>query len=140
MLNTGKAEIFLREDGLFADIGTRKIGAERGTALWLTVDENVGAALLHDAVNRGQTKACAFGTFRGEERFEDARLGVTIHADASVTDGEHDVVAWKHGLVRAREILVDADIGGLDGKFSSLRHGVARVDRQVHDDLIDLAG
>ena len=32
------------------------------------------------------------------------------------------------------------DVGGFDGEFAALRHGVAGIHGQVHDDLIDLAG
>ena len=40
----------------------------------------------------------------------------------------------------AREVFVERDVGGLDGQFAALRHGVAGVDGEVHDDLVDLAG
>ena len=36
--------------------------------------------------------------------------------------------------------LVELDVRGLDGQLAALRHGVAGVDGQVHQDLFDLAG
>ena len=43
------------------------------------------------------------------------------------------------GLMDARKVFVQRDVGGFDGELAALRHGVASVDRQVHDDLVDLA-
>ena len=37
-------------------------------------------------------------------------------------------------------VRVERDVGGLDGQLSAVRHGVAGIDRQVHDDLLDLSG
>ena len=34
--------------------------------------------------------------------------------------------------------LVQSHAGGLDHQFAALRHGVARVGHQVHEDLLDL--
>ena len=36
--------------------------------------------------------------------------------------------------------LVQLDVRCLNGQFAAFGHGVARVDRKVHDDLLDLAG
>ena len=36
--------------------------------------------------------------------------------------------------------LVQFDVRRLDGELAALGHGVAGVDRQVHEDLLDLAG
>ena len=94
-LGAGKTERFLRGGGIFAAIDSRKIGAESSAALRLAVDEDKAAALLHDAVHRGEAQAGALGALGGEERLEDARLGFAVHADAGVADGEHDVVAGR---------------------------------------------
>jgi len=75
----------------------------------------------------------------GEERLEDAQLGFVVHADAVIADGEHDVVAGGERRVGAREVFVKGDVGGLDGELTALRHGVAGVHGDVHDDLVDLA-
>ena len=42
--------------------------------------------------------------------------------------------------MRSGVVRVQLDVGGLDGQLAALRHRVAGVDRQVHDDLLDLAG
>ena len=40
----------------------------------------------------------------------------------------------------ARVVVVQIDVRGLDGQLAAVRHGVARVDREVHEDLLDLPG
>ena len=42
--------------------------------------------------------------------------------------------------MNAGKSFVERDVGGFDSEFATLRHGVAGVDGEVHDDLIDLAG
>ena len=44
---------------------------------------------------------------------------------------------YRDVIVRIR--FIQLDIGGFNGQVSALRHGVAGVDGQVHDDLFDLS-
>ncbi len=37
-------------------------------------------------------------------------------------------------------MFIERDVGGLDGELAAVRHGVARIHGQVHDDLLDLSG
>ena len=53
--------------------------------------------------------------------------------------GEHHVGAGRDVVVGAGVLVVELDVRGLDGQLAALRHGVARVDGEVHDDLLDLA-
>ena len=71
-----KAERILRGGGVFPAVDSRKIGAESGAALRLAIDKNKAAALFHDAVHGGEAEAGALGALGGEERLEDARLGI----------------------------------------------------------------
>ncbi len=36
--------------------------------------------------------------------------------------------------------IIERDIGGFYGELAAMRHGIARVHRQIHDDLLNLAG
>ncbi len=45
-----------------------------------------------------------------------------------------------HGGVIARELGVEHDIARFDHQPPALRHRIARVDREVHQDLLELAG
>ena len=60
-----------------------------------------------------------------EEGLEDAGLDFGGHARAGVGDGQEDAILGHRGA---------------DGDGSAGRHGVARIDDEVHDDLLDLAG
>ncbi len=42
--------------------------------------------------------------------------------------------------MKAGIVLVESDVGRLDREPAAGRHRVARVDREIHDDLLDLAG
>ena len=53
---------------------------------------------------------------------------------------EHHVVAGRHADVAAHAVRAEFHIGGFDFEPSAARHGVARVDGEVHEDLIHLAG
>src|ERR1019366_9894813 len=110
-----KAERILGGGGVFAAIDPGEIGAESGAALRLAVDKNKPAALFHNAVHGRETEASALGTLGGEERLEDARLGVVVHADAGVADGENDIVARGERRMCAGEVFVERGVRGLDG-------------------------
>ncbi len=76
---------------------------------------------------------------RREERLEDAGPGRRVHARSPVSrHREHDVAARRDVEVLARVGLVEPASVGLDRQPSALRHGVARVDGEVHDDLLEL--
>jgi hypothetical protein len=38
------------------------------------------------------------------------------------------------------QIVIEVDIGRRNCQLSALRHGVPRIDDQIHDDLLELAG
>ena len=67
------------------------------------------------------------------------RPRLLVHAAARVRDRELDVGPGLHGHVARRVLLVELDVGGLDGELASLGHGVAGVDHEVHEHLLDLA-
>ena len=66
------------------------------------------------------------------------RLGV--HAVAGVAYGEHHVRSGPGVRSLSKVGLVELNVTGLDDQLAALGHGVAGVDRQVHDHLLHLAG
>src|SRR6266576_4099130 len=106
-IRTRQSKEFLCGGGFLLHIDTGKISAESRAALGLTVHEDVTAALLHDAIHGGKTKARPLRAFRGEKRLKDASLGFTIHADAGVADGEHDVLTRFKGSVSACKAVIE---------------------------------
>jgi hypothetical protein len=125
--------------GLGRLVGPREVDLERGAVPRLAVHADVTAALLHDAEHRRQAQSRAFAHgLRREEGLEDPPARRRVHAGARVADRDHDVVARRHADVGARVRRVELHVRRLDRELSPLRHGVARVHREVHDDLLDL--
>ena len=122
-------------------LGRRQKDAERRAFPRLADHVDVPLVLLDDAVDDGQAQAGALAEFLGgEERLEDARLHFAAHAAASVGHGQQHVAA---GLDVGRQVVgvrVQDDVAGLDGELAAARHGVAGVDRQIDEHLVDLAG
>src|SRR5438128_3569982 len=75
---------------------------------------------------------------QGVKRLEGAALRLLIHAAAGVAHRQHDVVPCAESEVTARARFVEPDVFGRDDQSSALRHGVARVDRQVEQDLLEV--
>ena len=94
-----------------------------------------------NVVNHRQAETGSFIFPLGsEEGFKDAALRIDIHADARVGDGEHHKISARQaeGSLRANDI--GRDMTGLERKLSAAGHGIAGVDHQIHDDLLDLPG
>src|SRR5437867_1650525 len=128
----------------FADVlgqrgNRRKIDLECRPFAWFTVEPDVAAGLFYDAVYGRQTKArAASGRLGGEEGLEDPRLRLLVHAAARVADGEHDIFAWDHRDMLRRVRVVEGRVARFDRDSPALGHRVPRVDREIHDDLLDL--
>ena len=95
------------------------------------------AARLHrETVHHRQAEAGALaGPLGGEERIGRARQCRLIHAGAGVGDGQHDIVAAGATCSRKPMKLAVAapprGVAGGDAQPAAIRHGVARVGRQV---------
>ena len=126
-------------DGLSGGAEARQVDLEGGAFASFAVDPDVAFTLFDNAVHRGEAKPGALQSFGGIEGLEDVALGVGVHAHAGVADGEHHVVAGLHRHMQTGVVRVELDVGRLNGQVSALRHGVTGIDRQVHDDLLDLA-
>src|SRR5439155_9086527 len=118
----------------------RQVDREGRPAADLALDRDPATALLDDPPRAREAEAGACtGVLRREERLEDMRPRLGVHADARVADGEDDVQA---GLERARAGLDrrgELDAPRLDDELSTLWHRVARVQGEVHDHLLELA-
>ena len=106
----------------------------------LAADFDVSAALIDDAIDGRQAEAgpLALG-FRGEERLEDMAQHLPAHPCAVVPDGELEVVARLDIEACFAELLIQRVACRADCQLASARHGVPRVDGQVHDDLLQQA-
>src|SRR5581483_12360090 len=96
-----------------------------------------------DACDRGEAQAAA-QEFRAEERLEDLSLRRFVHSAAIVADLDGHV---RTGFDISRHYETDGgwivDIGGADAhRYGSviLADGLAGVEKQVHQDLLDFGG
>ena len=94
----------------------------------------------NDAEDRGQSQARAFPNgFGGKERFKDPADNLRIHSSAGVGERQTDKVAIALlGVHRGRR-AVNGFEGCGNGKTSAVGHGIARVNRQVHRNLVQHA-
>ena len=97
--------------------------------------------LVDDAVDRGQPKPgpTIVGLGR-EERLEHVLERGRVHAGPGVRHREQDVGPRDHVRVARGVRVVELHVGGLDRQLAAVGHRVAGVDREVDDDLLDLAG
>src|SRR5664280_1865088 len=110
----------------------RQMDLERGACARLAVDPDVATALFDDAIHsrKAEARAIAFGR---EEGLENPSPRLLIHTMAHVSDHKLDVGSGLCRHVVCRVLLVDLDVGGLDGELAALGHGVARVNYKVHE-------
>jgi hypothetical protein len=65
-----------------------------------------------------------------------ARLGLRVHPDASVGNHEEHVWPRREDGVQGSEVLVHIQVAGFHDNLAPLRHRIARIHDQVHDDLL----
>ena len=73
-----------------------------------------------------------------EKRFVDAVHNLRRHPGARVRHGPDDPVSGVHLEERRRLPLLQAQVGQPDAQFSSVRHGIPGVDRQIGEHLLEL--
>src|SRR6516225_2004380 len=103
------------------------------------VERQVAAALLDDPVDGRKPEASARPyALGGEEGLEDPVDDVGRDAGAGIDDLDLDVVAGRNGFTRGGERPVELEIAGADRQAPTIRHGVAGVDGEIDDDLLQL--
>jgi hypothetical protein len=99
----------------------------------------VASTLFHDVGDDGKPEAGSFSlALRSEEWLEDLRLGGGVHAAAIVTDCDHNVLLVSRSAVRRLLARVKFRVLSFDEDVTAVWHGIAGVDDQIHDDLLDL--
>lgn len=94
-----------------------------------------------DAAHGGETEAGALaGALGGEERFPDVGEDVGWNAGAGVFDLDGKERAWPTFLDLAGGFGGENDVFGAKEQGAALRHGVAGVDGEVQEDLMNLGG
>ena len=62
------------------------------------------------------------------------------HSNAGVGDREHHVASGLHAHMFACISVIKLHVAGFDDQFSAVRHRIARVYHQVHQNLLNLRG
>ena len=105
---------------------------------WMAI---VALGLGHDPVDRGQPEpgsgALALG---GVEGLEGVVHHFGRHPGAGVADPQSHVPAGPDPRSPGHRVGVHDDVGGVDAQGAPVGHGVAGVDGQVDQYLLDLAG
>jgi hypothetical protein len=122
-------------------VGDRQQDGDARAQLRLGVDPHVAPGLGHDSVDgrQAQTGPLPFGLGR-EERLERPVQDLGRHPGAVVADLERDVPPGGQVGVGGRVGVIDIHVGRLDRQLAATGHRVAGVDRQVDQDLVDVAG
>src|SRR6266446_4386224 len=110
--------------------------AEGRAPAWRGVRIDEAAGLLDDAVYRRKAEPGALADVLGrEERIEDFIDDVGRNAGAGVGHLDQHIVSRRHALVLHARGFGRIDIGGADIELAAVWHGIARVDREIDDDL-----
>src|SRR5262249_12456614 len=105
------------------------------------VHPDMAARLLNDSVDGRQPQAAAFAElFRREEGLEYPRLRLLVYAGPGIADCQHHVSTGRDFDMVRSVLLIELDVRNLESKPASVRHCVARIDREIHDHLLDLSG
>src|SRR5690242_1888497 len=117
-----------------------QVNLKGSTLAWGAFHPDVAVALFYDAVDSGESQPSAFSAFfGGEERFKDMGQNSGIHPRSGVGYGEEHVISDPRTRMGPGISLVQSGVGGLDFQLAAGGHGVTGIDRQIHDDLVDLA-
>ena len=106
--------------------------------LRIHVDETAG--LLDDAVDGREPEPGALADILGGvEGVENLVDDLRRDAGAGVLDLDQHIFAERHPLVLERRALLGADIRRAQRELAAVRHGIARIDREIDDHLLELA-
>ena len=95
--------------------------------------------VIDHAVNDGEAEPGAFAAFLGGvERLENVRLYLLADPGAGIDDADEDVALGIGPAERFAQLFPGSD-AGRERDRAVVRHGVARVDAEVEQHLVDLA-
>ena len=107
----------------------------------LTVDVQVAAVLLHEAVRHGHAEAGADAHgLGGEERLEHSSQGLRVHPDAGVAQRDADVGPGLDPGVQRPIGRPEPRAPHFDVQRAAVPHGVPGVGHEVQQDLLHCGG
>ena len=120
--------------------GNRQRDGEGRAVAGFGVDPDVPAGLGDDPVDDGQAEPGSAVLLSGEERLEYVLGNLGGHSGAGVADPQPHVAALSRPGAPGDGVGVHGYVAGVDGQRAASGHGVAGVDREVHQHLVQLAG
>src|SRR6185369_1025727 len=106
---------------------------EAGAYPRFAVHPDVSTRLLDDAVDRGKTKTRSLsGFFCSEERLKDSSSNLFTHADTGIAHGQKHIPTRCDAKVVTGVFFREMDVPGVDRQLSPERHGIASIDREIH--------
>src|SRR5262245_6238303 len=119
----------------------RQVDVEAGTAVDLGRIVDPAMVLLDDAEDHRQSQAGPFaGPFGGEEWLEDSGANLFGDALARVADGQADEISRPGFDVLASAFGIDDNVSCLQEKPATGGHGIAGVQTEIEEHLVDLGG
>jgi hypothetical protein len=83
-----------------------------------------------------ETQTRSLPTSFGEEGLKRPFQRRSIHPDAGVRDGDHDILAGLDGLGEPVDVaFVEVAVRGLERHLAAIRHGVAGVRSQIDNGI-----
>jgi hypothetical protein len=117
-------------------IGRRQVDLHGGAGARRGDGRDDTAVLPHEPVDNRRAQAGSRLTLGGEKRIEHAGGGLFVHTHALIAHLDEDVAV----VARAQWGGVGEDVGTprAHGDAAAVRHGVAGVDGEVEEDLLEL--
>ena len=128
-----------RRQGLLVAEG--EIDLHRRPLPYLAVEVHESVVLFHEPVHHGHAESGAHaGGLGGEERLEHARLGLAVHTGAGVAHAEAYVHARLDPGVQRAVLRVEPGAAHVEVQRAAVGHRVARVGRQIQENLLERSG
>ncbi len=130
--------------GRSGDFGRCRVAREKDTEISplarRALDINEPTGLANDAVDRRQTEPGAGADRLGrKERLEDAADDLLGNARAGIHDLDQHIIPRRHRFGAPSQWLRHPPIAGADRERTATGHGVAGVNGEIDDDLLELA-
>src|SRR5258708_39236319 len=117
-----------------------KVKREAGAHARRAVHGDAATTLAHDRIDGGKAESRPHvWSLRRVKWLERTRTSGRVHSRACIAHDERDIPAGRNaddGRVIQREVSPL----GLEREDTAVRHGIARVDGEIYQHLLDLAG
>src|SRR5215472_735075 len=108
-------------------VDSRQVDLENRPFSQFAVNPDVSAALLYDAIDRGEPESRTLPELLGGKKWiKNLRLRLTVHTAAGIRNANHYVGAGDGGRMLLLVGFIELSIGELDGQTATIGHGVSR--------------